>query len=110
LNTSKWIEDVRAERGNEVIIMLVGNKTDVSDKRQVSVEEGEERAKEEGVLFMETSAKAGYNIKPLFRKLATALPGMQATTITTPSNLIDIKLNPATVDVTKEPTHAKCSC
>lgn len=46
--------------------------------RQVSVEDGEERAKTEGVLFIETSAKAGYNIKPLFRKLATALPGMEA--------------------------------
>lgn len=32
-NTSKWIEDVRAERGSEVIIVLVGNKTDLNDKR-----------------------------------------------------------------------------
>ena len=44
LNTSKWIEDVRSERGNDVVIMLVGNKTDLSDRRQVSVEEGEEKA------------------------------------------------------------------
>ena len=36
LNTSKWIEDVRNERGNDVIIILVGNKTDLSDKRQVT--------------------------------------------------------------------------
>lgn len=32
-NTEKWIADVRAERGNEVIIVLVGNKTDLNDKR-----------------------------------------------------------------------------
>eukprot|EP00742_Colponemidia_sp_Colp-10_P000508 GILJ01000554.1.p1 GENE.GILJ01000554.1~~GILJ01000554.1.p1 ORF type:complete len:211 (+),score=40.40 GILJ01000554.1:138-770(+) len=76
LNTSKWIEDVRTERGNDVIIMLVGNKTDLSDRRQVSVEEGEAKAKEAGVMFIETSAKAGFNIKALFRKLASALPGM----------------------------------
>lgn len=31
--TSKWIDDVRTERGNDVIIMLVGNKTDLQDKR-----------------------------------------------------------------------------
>jgi len=31
--TSKWIDDVRAERGPDVIIMLVGNKTDLADKR-----------------------------------------------------------------------------
>lgn len=51
------------------------------------MDEGEAKAKEEGALFMETSAKAGYNIKPLFRKLATALPGLQAATVaTTTSN------------------------
>merc|ERR1712217_260222 len=75
LNTSKWIEDVRSERGSDVIIVLVGNKTDLSDRRQVSTEEGEEKAKENGVMFFETSAKAGNNIKALFRQLAQALPG-----------------------------------
>merc|ERR1719446_559297 len=76
LNTSKWVEDVRAERGNDVVICLVGNKTDLgNDKRQVSTEEGDDRAKKDGLMFMECSAKAGYNVKSLFRKLATALPG-----------------------------------
>lgn len=75
LNTSKWIEDVRNERGNDVIIVLVGNKTDLSDKRQVSVEEGEDRSTKDGIMFIESSAKAGFNVKALFRKLANALPG-----------------------------------
>lgn len=78
LNTSKWIEDVRNERGNDVIIILVGNKTDLSEKRQVSVEEGEDKANKEGIMFIESSAKAGFNIKALFRKLATALPGVES--------------------------------
>ena len=67
LQTSKWIDDVRTERGSDVIIMLVGNKTDLSDKRQVSTEDGERKAKELNVMFIETSAKAGYNVKQLFR-------------------------------------------
>lgn len=54
---------MRAERGNDVIIMLVGNKTDLQDKRQVSMDEGERKAQELGVMFIETSAKAGYNVK-----------------------------------------------
>ncbi|CAN0489639.1 unnamed protein product, partial [Laminaria digitata] len=36
LNTSKWIEDVRNERGNDVVMMLVGNKTDLKERRQVN--------------------------------------------------------------------------
>merc|ERR1719197_1867148 len=74
-NTAKWIEDVRTERGSDVVIVLVGNKTDLADRRQVSSEEGEEKAKEHGVMFLETSAKMGHNIKQLFRQLAAALPG-----------------------------------
>ncbi|KHN70890.1 Ras-related protein Rab-6A [Toxocara canis] len=76
--TSKWIDDVRTERGSDVIIMLVGNKTDLGDKRfQVSTEEGERKAKELNVMFIETSAKAGYNVKQLFRRIAGALPGIE---------------------------------
>ncbi|KAG6521551.1 hypothetical protein ZIOFF_018674 [Zingiber officinale] len=63
LNTLKWIEEVRTKRGSDVIIVLVGNKTDLVDKRQVSIEEGEGKAQELGVMFIKTSAKAGFNIK-----------------------------------------------
>lgn len=74
----------------------VGNKTDLSDKRQVSTDEGERKvsgqslvkfvdfmlrfhqAKELNVMFIETSAKAGYNVKQLFRRVAAALPGMES--------------------------------
>lgn len=115
LNTTKWVEDVRAERGNDVVICLVGNKTDLgNDKRQVSTEEGEERAKKDGLLFMECSAKAGYNVKSLFRKLATSLPGSDPATqgaagagAAGSNSLIDIKLSatPANLDEAN-----KCGC
>eukprot|EP00050_Salpingoeca_kvevrii_P010626 m.9534 g.9534 ORF g.9534 m.9534 type:complete len:208 (-) comp2982_c0_seq1:466-1089(-) len=91
--TSKWIDDVRTERGQDVIIMLVGNKTDLADKRQVSMEEGENKAKELNVMFIETSAKAGYNVKTLFRRVAAALPGMEnSMEPTKEEGLIEVKL------------------
>jgi GTPase SAR1 family protein len=46
-----------------LVLLLVGNKTDLADKRQVSTEDGERKAKELNVMFIETSAKAGYNVK-----------------------------------------------
>ncbi|XP_032390041.1 ras-related protein Rab-6A isoform X2 [Etheostoma spectabile] len=90
--TTKWIDDVRTERGSDVIIMLVGNKTDLADKRQITTEEGEQRAKEMNVLFIETSAKTGYNVKQLFRRVAAALPGMDITQDKSREDMIDIKL------------------
>ncbi|RYC56523.1 hypothetical protein CHU98_g9683 [Xylaria longipes] len=78
-NTKKWIDDVRAERGNDVIIVLVGNKTDLNDKREVTTQQGEEEAKKNNLMFVETSAKLGHNVKILFRRIAQALPGMEGT-------------------------------
>ncbi len=108
LNTTQWIEDVRAERGSEVVIMLVGNKTDLSDKRQVSVEEGEAKATHDGLLFIETSAKAGYNIKALFRKLASALPGMDSTAAPK-TDVLDVVLKPEQTDK-ETPAENGCGC
>ncbi|XP_064318891.1 ras-related protein Rab-41 isoform X7 [Phalacrocorax carbo] len=105
--TSKWIDDVRTERGSDVIIMLVGNKTDLADKRQVSVEEGERKAQELNMMCIETSAKAGYNVKQLFRRVAAALPGMDSTPEKSKEDMIDIKLEkPPEQPVTE----SGCSC
>ncbi|ORX96735.1 ras-related protein rab-6B [Basidiobolus meristosporus CBS 931.73] len=92
LNTKKWIDDVRAERGTDVIIVLVGNKTDLNDKRQVTTDEGEQLAKELNIMFVETSAKAGFNVKALFRRIAQALPGVEGSG-SDPAQLIDVKLS-----------------
>jgi len=78
--------------------MLVGNKTDLSDRRQVSSEEGEAKASEEGVMFIETSAKGNFNIKLLFRRLATALPGIDNGGSAPNPNLVDITLPPAAAE------------
>jgi Ras-related protein Rab-6A len=92
---NQWIDDVRTERGEDVVIMLVGNKTDLSDKRQVSTEEGEEKANQLGCLFIESSAKSGHNVKALFNRIAQALPGAEANSPETPNTtqLIDVRLN-----------------
>ncbi|KAK9474587.1 ras family-domain-containing protein [Dipodascopsis tothii] len=106
-NTSKWIDDVRAERGNDVIIVLVGNKTDLNDKRQVTSEEGERRAKELKIMFIETSAKAGHNVKTLFRRIAQTLPGMKANAgESNQTQMIDVNIDSAEKPVNE----AGCNC
>lgn len=42
----------------------------------MTTEEAEKKAQEFNVMFIETSAKAGHNVKVLFKKIAQALPGM----------------------------------
>ncbi|KAH9552425.1 hypothetical protein CY35_09G066100 [Sphagnum magellanicum] len=110
LNTARWVEEVRTERGSDVIIMLVGNKTDLVDKRQVSIEEGDGKAREFGVMFIETSAKAGFNIKALFRKIAAALPGMEALSSAKQDDLVDINLKTTLTTAQTEGKPGGCAC
>ncbi|KVH92231.1 Small GTPase superfamily, partial [Cynara cardunculus var. scolymus] len=110
LNTAKWIEEVRTERGTDVIIVLVGNKTDLVDKRQVSIEEGDGKAREFGVMFIETSAKAGFNIKPLFRKIAAALPGMETLSSTKQEDMVDVNLKSSGNTSQSEQQGGGCAC
>ncbi|CDQ77033.1 unnamed protein product [Oncorhynchus mykiss] len=75
--------------------------------RQITTEEGEQRAKELNVMFIETSAKTGYNVKQLFRRVAAALPGMDSTPEKSKEDMIDIKLEkPPEMAVTE----SSCSC
>ncbi|KAH9545984.1 hypothetical protein CY35_12G073400 [Sphagnum magellanicum] len=110
LNTARWVEEVRSERGSDVIIMLVGNKTDLVEKRQVSIEEGDAKAREFGVMFIETSAKAGFNIKALFRKIAAALPGMEALSAAKQDDLVDINLKTTSSTMQTESRSSGCAC
>lgn len=103
-NTRKWIDDVRAERGNDVIVVLVGNKTDLS-KREVTTQQGEDEAKKNNLMFVETSAKLGHNVKTLFKRIAQALPGMEGTEAASraTNQVIDVKTN-------NQPSQDGCSC
>ncbi|GAB5371103.1 hypothetical protein AAMO2058_001550900 [Amorphochlora amoebiformis] len=92
INTKRWIDDVRDERGDDVLIMLCGNKTDAQQKREVSLEEGEAEAKKQGVMFIETSAKAGFNVKALFHSIALRLSQMQKQNSKPPA-AVNIKLD-----------------
>ncbi|KAB1225097.1 Ras-related protein RABH1b [Morella rubra] len=154
LNTSKWIDEVRTERGGDVIIVLVGNKTDLVEKRllktqslslkagscqnvrlpksglhangklylfcnpalkclnmQVSIEEVEAKAREVNVMFIETSAKAGFNIKALFRKIAAALPGMESLSSAKQEDMVDVNLKPSNAAAAQsQPQSGGCAC
>ena len=50
-------------------VILIGNKIDLEDLRQVKKEEGERRAKEYGIPFYETSCKDGINVNEVFERI-----------------------------------------
>ena len=69
-NVSTWIDDCKNQSPKTIFMVLVGNKSDLSDRRQVNTEEGQELAEKYGLLFFETSAKNGTNVEEIFQESA----------------------------------------
>lgn len=66
----EWIRDIRMHCPPEIVIILVGNKSDLGKNRQVYTMEAEKYAKDNEILFCETSAKNGKNVDDIFIKSA----------------------------------------
>ncbi len=81
-SVKQWVTDARNLQGDNMKIMLVGNKIDLADKRQVTPDEGAKLAKELGLMFIETSSKDGTNVYDLFKTIAASLPGLEGAEIT----------------------------
>jgi small GTP-binding protein len=64
---NKWVSDISAAADKKITLILIGNKNDLEDQRQVTKEMGEEKAKELGLAFMETSACSGENLDKAFQ-------------------------------------------
>jgi Ras-related protein Rab-11A len=68
-NIDNWLIDLKTNGDKDILIILIGNKSDLIDKREVSKEEGQEKAEQFNIAFLETSAKSGDNIDNAFTQL-----------------------------------------
>ena len=67
---TRWLEEARQNGNPNMTIMLIGNKRDLEHRRAVSTKEGEVFAAENGLVFLETSAKTAANVEAAFIKTA----------------------------------------
>ena len=65
----RWLKELRDHTGSNIVIMLVGNKCDLKDHREVSTEEAKEFAESRSLMFYETSAKTAQMLGLHFRNL-----------------------------------------
>ncbi|KAG5854262.1 ras-related protein Rab-37-like isoform X2 [Anguilla rostrata] len=72
-NIRAWLTEIHEYAQKDVVIMLLGNKSDMANERVIKREEGEKLAREYGVPFMETSAKTGVNVELAFLAIAKEL-------------------------------------
>ena len=85
---ASWLTDARNLTNPHTIIVLIGNKSDLEDQRQVSFEEASRFAKENGLVYVETSAKTGENVTKAFMETASRIY----------KNIVDGVLDPNSVE------------
>ncbi|KAL4574170.1 hypothetical protein LXL04_020995 [Taraxacum kok-saghyz] len=66
---ASWLEDARQHANANMTVMLIGNKCDLAHRRAVSTEEGEQFAKENGLIFMEE--ELGQPLESVFSKISS---------------------------------------
>merc|ERR1711907_674050 len=69
-----WVKELQRQGSPNIVIALAGNKCDLQTKRKVEASEASEYAKDNGLFFMETSAKTALNVEELFKAIAKKLP------------------------------------
>ena len=69
-----WVRELQKQARPDIVIALAGNKSDLGSRRTVEYEEANAYAEENGLLFMETSAKNANNVNEIFLAIARRLP------------------------------------
>ena len=80
-NIDNWIIDLRTNGDKDILIILIGNKSDLNSKREVSKDEAENKAEQYNIAFLETSAKIGDNIDKAFGELVEQVYNANKTSI-----------------------------
>ena len=89
-NLAKWLRTILEHSSSDVEKMILGNKCDMEEQRRIPKERGESIARENGIKFLETSAKTNVNVEEAFLQISESildkLPGTsQPSTNITPT-------------------------
>ena len=88
-----WMGQVREMGGDSVKFLLIGNKSDLESNRRVTQKSGLDLARNNGMLFMETSCSSNYNIERAFQEVAECLYKAQAGQVSSSNEERAIGLN-----------------
>lgn len=72
-NVERWLKELRDHTDSNIVVMLVGNKSDLRHLRAVSTEDGQSFAERESLYFMETSALESVNVENAFQQILTQI-------------------------------------
>jgi len=84
---TSWLNDARALANADITIILVGNKIDLNEEREVTFLEASRFAQENDLMFLETSAKTGEGVREVFLKCARSILSKVTTGVLDPDSV-----------------------
>ncbi|XP_043692451.1 ras-related protein RABA4c-like [Telopea speciosissima] len=72
-HVTRWLEELRGHADKNIVIILIGNKSDLGSLRAVPTEDAKEFAQRENLFFMETSALEATNVETAFLTVLTEI-------------------------------------
>ncbi|WEW56369.1 Rab GTPase ypt31 [Emydomyces testavorans] len=76
-NVTRWLKELREHADSNIVIMLVGNKSDLRHLRAVPTEEAKQFASDNNLSFIETSALDASNVELAFQNILTGMYPLQ---------------------------------
>lgn len=119
-HVARWVEELRAHADSSIVIMLIGNKADLVELREVPTEDAVEFAESQGLFFFETSALSGENVEAAFSKVLEEIYVVVSKKALDSSNavkpnpnggmLTGLKIDAADFEVSEIKNLSTCSC
>uniref|UniRef100_A0A3Q4H4S4 small monomeric GTPase n=1 Tax=Neolamprologus brichardi TaxID=32507 RepID=A0A3Q4H4S4_NEOBR len=95
-NVERWLKELRDHADSNIVIMLVGNKSDLRHLRAVPTDEARAFAEKNGLSFLETSALDSTNVETAFQTILTGkqMSERQESDMSPSNNVVNIQVQP----------------
>jgi len=109
-SVERWLKELRDHADQNIVIMLVGNKSDLRHLRAVPTDEAKAYAERNQLSFIETSALDSTNVEASFTNILTEIYRSISTRQVPPDRMVPISTHPNTISLTPNSGNQKKQC
>ncbi|XP_031135429.1 ras-related protein Rab-25b [Sander lucioperca] len=101
-SVERWLKELYDHADPHIVVMLVGNKTDLESERSVPNEEAKDYAEKNGLLYLETSALASTNVEAAFNSVLSEIHRKVSSKEVVRGSISAVSLNSSSAENTEE--------
>ena len=110
ISVERWVHDLKTAGDQKLTVILIGNKSDLENQREILKEQGEEKAKSFGCAFLETSALSGNNIEKAFEMMVKEIFNKYKNDVLDDEELVSLEKGDDLANKSNDNTNKKGCC